>query len=112
MYMHCGGDARERKLAGSTGAAPHGCGQSGAFIDAVELLAPWAASDACYLHPAPSVRTERGAGKRYFAFTLRLADEPGSGGVASSERRSGAVELLAPSVGRGQQRWHQLHNTV
>ena len=53
-------------------------------MHAVELLAPWAASDARYLHPAPSVRTERGAGKRYFAFTLRLADEPGSGGVASS----------------------------
>ena len=51
------------------------------------MLAPWAASDARRVHPARCAGTERGAVKRYFAFTLRLAAKRGLGVVASRGER-------------------------
>ena len=78
---------------------------------AVELLA-WSASDARRMHPASCVDTGRGAVKRYYVLTSRLADESRSGVAAATDApvrsscwRHGPPATLADCIPR--QAWVQ-----
>ena len=60
---------------------------------AVELLAPWAASDARRTLPAPRAGTNRGAVKRYCVFVLRPSPPLGVGISSVYPPPEGFVEV-------------------